>query len=248
MYRFLREGSLSNPNPILMAKGSVAQISHQLTDYVLCNDCEGLFDRNGENWVVSKMARLDRFPLWELMNTSKPVAVDGEGATFDGVSIPGIKMEKLVYFGLSVFWRGSAPPLRDRRGPVLGITLGPYEEEIRKFLLSEAPFPENVAIVISTSPTKHATLGAFAPTRADLPFPAYLFYVPGIQFVLAAGARVSEELRGECAHRYGMIFSSAAVERNVRYSFRSFLTPGNVAGVRKTLQEIASMVARRPKE
>src|SRR5262249_6542332 len=153
VYRVLREGSLENPNPVLNSRSSIVQVSDQLKAHLLCADCEGLFDRNGEKWVLSKMARREGFPLWEILKSKSPVKVEETTSTFAGSSIPELNMDKLVYFGLSVFWRGAAHQWRSRRGAIDRIMLGPYEERLRKFLLGRAAYPDMVSIVISISPT-----------------------------------------------------------------------------------------------
>lgn len=249
MYRLLREKSLSNPNPMLLSKRGVVQASHQVTDYVLCGNCERLFDRNGENWVVARMARLGCFPLWEMVGKTYPVIVEGDTAGYAGIMVPGLDMDRLVYFGMSVFWRGAAHQWHNQRGPLNRIDLGAHEEPIRKYLHGEAPFPDDAVLVISISPTRNAMLGAFPPCPAeDRQYPIFLFFVPGIQFVLATGPDAMKAMGKECAYcsPQRFIFASAAVERNVRRSFRSQLDRDNVAGIRKTLQEIAKKRRRTP--
>jgi hypothetical protein len=60
----------------------------------------------------------------------------------------GIETEKLGYFALSVIWRAAvhqwATPFG---GKTTVLNLGAAEESIRKFLLGEAQFPTNVAIL-----------------------------------------------------------------------------------------------------
>src|SRR5580765_3136635 len=125
MFKFLRGEILKNPNPILTGRGATVQVSDQITGYMLCDGCEDLFDKKGENLIVNKMARVGSFPLWETIRTATPIFDDGNTAIYAGDSIPGLDMDALVYFGMSVFWRGAACEWRGRRGVFEGIKLGP---------------------------------------------------------------------------------------------------------------------------
>lgn len=245
MYKFLREATLKNPNPILAGRGAAVQVSDQITGHMLCDDCEDLFDKNGENLVVNKMARIGSFPLWETIRAATPIFGDGDTAMYASGSIPGLNMAALTYFGMSVFWRGAACQWRDRRGPIGGIKLGPYEERIRQFLLKTGSFPNDVALIISVSPKDDPIVAAFTPSEAERrAYHAFLFYVPGIQFVLAAGKGLNEEMKGECAYSSSQkpIFASHAVERNARRALRGTIEDAFLAkGMSKTLQEVASI-------
>src|SRR5579872_7235432 len=134
----LREPSIPNADPILLTGKVALQTSRQVKEYMLCGDCEDLFSKKGEKWVIAKIARPDSFPLNDALVHAKPLAEDSRVAIYAGPEVTNIKIEKLIYFGLSVFWRSAAHRWNMIGGADPNIVLGPYEEPIRKFLRAEA--------------------------------------------------------------------------------------------------------------
>ncbi len=249
MFKFLRGEILKNPNPILTGRGATVQVSDQITGYMLCDECEDRFDRNGENLVVNKMARAGTFPLWEAIRAAKPIFDDGNTAIYAGGSIPGLNMDALVYFGMSVFWRGAACEWRDRRGIFESIKLGPYEERVRLFLLGKGGFPEDVALTITVSRSEKPIIATFTPSEAERQkYHVFVFYVPGIQFTLGVGKALSEEMKRACAFGAPLQPISASynvdgvVKRALRWTIKDAF---DKKGVDKTLQDVAAFSVKR---
>jgi len=48
VYRVTREEHEANPNPITLNDCGVFQDSKQISDYLLCSECEGRLNQNGE--------------------------------------------------------------------------------------------------------------------------------------------------------------------------------------------------------
>jgi hypothetical protein len=57
MYNYVRTPTQRNPNPVVVGRNITATTSKQVSDYVLCSDCEQLFNRNGENWMLRPALR-----------------------------------------------------------------------------------------------------------------------------------------------------------------------------------------------
>jgi hypothetical protein len=140
VYAQLREGAPQNPNPVLITNKISLTTSKQITDRVLCAECEELFSRNGEAWVLGNMSRPEGFPIQDALAANKPIQSNDNFAYYSSVTMPAINMTALVYFAMSMFWRASAHIWRNVSGFMEGIELGPFEEPIRKFLLG-GPFP-----------------------------------------------------------------------------------------------------------
>jgi hypothetical protein len=164
---------------------------------------------------------------------------------YHGFSIPQLDMDKLTYFGASVFWRGSVHNWKDRKGVAHGIDIGPYEEPLRQFLLKKSAFPANMGLMVSIWRMNQPWICAYSPTSGDTSgYHTYLFYVPGIQFLLSVGRAIPEETMYCCSATTPerVIFADHAVHRNVRYAFRGLLEdPSKTRLIRKTLQDIAEM-------
>ena len=109
-YKKMRASDLKNPNPVLLAGGKAQQSSLQVRDYKFCDACEERFNKGGEAWILSKIPQNYGDPFWlhTLLN-SKPSLMNGNDLLFSQASIPEVDMAKLVYFALSIFWRGTLP-------------------------------------------------------------------------------------------------------------------------------------------
>lgn len=153
MYKALRDTSQKNQNPECMTSTTSKRVSLHIQDYVLCWDCEQLFSRNGENWVVPRSHTGTTFELREILRNATPIenGCDERLVPYAGREIPGIDMEKLIYFGLSLFWRASVHEWKFLDS-VINMPLGDYEEVLRRFLLGGAGLGKDVLLSIFVCP------------------------------------------------------------------------------------------------
>src|SRR5207253_5583838 len=63
LYRKTRSPNQPNPNPMVITDKASIQTSMQIADYLLCADCEQLFSKNGENYVMTQVFDGTNFPL-----------------------------------------------------------------------------------------------------------------------------------------------------------------------------------------
>jgi len=242
--KLCREDSLPNPNPLTLTRKVMVRTSRQITTHLLCSACEDKFSKNGETWVGANVARMESFPIGEALLKTTPLISYKRVTAYAGAAVPEIDMEKLVYFGLSIFWRCSAHDWRDATGGRIQIELGPYEEPIRRFLLGEAPLPKTIALLIAL-PTGSVLIGTYTPRRGhEKDFHNFVFYVPGIEFTLSAGRKIPVEVRALCAHTspQKIILFSGATTSNTAASFdllRDVARPS--LGVKKFINELAEM-------
>ena len=141
-YRYLRMlGERGNPNPLFLSAGKLLQTSKQVSGHLLCSTCEDRFNTRGERWCLKHCDRgRGRFILRDILASNAPRWERNGFQVYDGVKMPGVKLESLVYFGFSVFWRAAVHTWKTPDGNVR-IDLGPYEEPVRGFLLDEMPLP-----------------------------------------------------------------------------------------------------------
>jgi hypothetical protein len=181
--------------------GEVVRVTSELVSYtgrhvkypLLCEKCDGSLSLNGENWTLPLLATKEgAFPLYELLQRVEPDCV-GEGAAAFAVSRnPDIDVRKLTHFALGVFWKAAVHSWRGREVENL-IGLGPYGEQIRKFLRSEGPFPEHVALTVGVLPPPVRHISFCMPYRGSLSqCHHFMFYVPGIAFALTVGGRLRQ--------------------------------------------------------
>ena len=97
------------------------QLSDQLRDYVFCQDCEQRLNKNGERWVLANIPGDydSAFPLRTALQSLTPTFVGKDLDLYDVTGVSAFEMDKLLYFGISVFWRGTATTGR----PLVGLRL-----------------------------------------------------------------------------------------------------------------------------
>lgn len=243
----LRAPLLSNPNPLTLTKKIAVQTSVPISDYVMCQECDGRLGQYGETWTIPNLATMESFPIGEALQKAKPLMTIGRLAVFEGKSIHEIDMESLSFFGLSMFWKCSAHPWRDATNGRIDIELGPYREQLRQFLHGDAPFPRNIALLVAV-PTHEIMIGAYTPRRGhERSFHNFVCYVPGIEFTLCVGKTIPPEVRVCCSYtsQHKFIYLSAAAAENTKDSFnllRQSARPSR--GVKRMLDEIMALKSR----
>ena len=119
---------------------------------LLCDGCERLLNRNGEDevlrWLAPK-AKQGTSPLYTALRSGMPAWTDDGFTCYWGTSV-GLSPERFAYFGLSLVWRAAACewPLPDG-GHTNRLDLGEFAEPIRLYLLGDAPFPPSVYVTLT---------------------------------------------------------------------------------------------------
>ena len=149
LYKKTRPPQATNPNRSLITKRGIVQTSRQMKDYLLCKGCEGLFSRNGEQYVMEQVSHQGRFPLLDTLRAVQPTKTAAGFDWYNNTTVPGVNRDKLGYFALSVFWRAAVHRWERLTEEPISIDLGPYQEELRKYLYGEASFPANVVLLSS---------------------------------------------------------------------------------------------------
>jgi hypothetical protein len=224
-YKSLLNPEETNPSPYLMSETKTVESSRQIKDYVLCGDCERLFNDNGERWVLARMAAEGKFPLREMLRKAIPIRSIPGLTTYAAGTIAEIDVDKLEYFALSVFWRAAVHDWK----PIFGekyerLELGPYRERLREFLFGIAPFPSNVITMVSVYEEEEFVRSMFLPSagtpRREEGRP-YSFLIPGIQFSMVLGNRLRAESRELSSHLKPerRIFMSPLVNLGVKSAY-----------------------------
>ena len=105
---------------------------------------------------------------------------------------------KLTNFAVGVFWKASVHSWRKNKGGPM-IQLGKYGEEFRRFLVGKGRFPKHATLVVGVSPPENAVIGFMMPHfRGVSMCHQFVFYVPGIIFVLQVGKQISDYERQLC--------------------------------------------------
>jgi hypothetical protein len=189
----------ADSEPVLMTAKVVMPTSRQLQHPLLCQACEDLLNRGGEKWLLPLLATIEKkFPLLDIIEQFPPDVLDGEVRAYVASRHPAIKIDKLVHFAMGVYWKASIHSWRgDSKEPA--IELGPYRKSVRLFLRGEAPFPENMHLVVSVQPREEALVSFTVPYRSPVrEYHGFSFHIPGVVFVLSVGKRLGADMGRIC--------------------------------------------------
>jgi hypothetical protein len=198
------------------------QTSRQVKQYLLCADCEGRLNKEGENWVLKNYAKAPNdFPI--LKNLSKVVPIKQSRDDKYYQCSGDVDANRIGYFAVSVFWRAAVSDWQSPLGKIIKLDFGPYLEKFRLYLLGSAGFPKEAAlsalVTPSYSPPDFTLYPSWLP-RSNLPFHRYGFYIPGLLFTLGIGKKIIPEMVEECAIHNGVLHVSPEAIRIARSTFR----------------------------
>jgi hypothetical protein len=196
LYKYCRAKELG---PVKLTAEEISVASEEVSTYLLCEECEGRLNRDGENWLLPKLATIDqKFPFYDILMEIRPDTVEDGVAAFACSRNPKIGFRKLTNFALGVFWKASVHSWRtNKSGPM--IQLGKYREDFRQFLVGKGKFPKQATLVVGVTPPEKAVIGFMMPYfRGVSACHQFLFYVPGVLFVLNVGKQITDYERQLC--------------------------------------------------
>jgi hypothetical protein len=144
IYKKIRRSEGADNSLAMASKESFRFTDKQISDHVLCGGCEQRFGE-AENWVSRQCLQDDgSFPLRDAVVTQPLLRDDPELSVVSGKAA-GINAEPYVYFASSILWRAGAH-IWGKGSDRVTVELGIYEEQLRLYLLSQAPFPTDIVI------------------------------------------------------------------------------------------------------
>jgi hypothetical protein len=190
---------LANSQPLSISPQFALEPDEQPHHHVLCQGCENDLNQSGESWLLPLLAT-DRgsFPFHDLLTKRPPEALNKDGVVYAAADNPEIRSEELIHFSMGVFWKAAVHSWSASRAEPL-IDLGSYTDRVRKFLRHETGFPEHLALMIGVLPPPVQLISFYNPYRGSKKeWHNFLFYLPGIEFCLAAGKAVHADARQMC--------------------------------------------------
>jgi hypothetical protein len=198
IYKRLRGEDPKNPHPVLITKSKTVQTSSQLKSHLLCIGCEDRLNRGGETWVLKHCLQTGgAFPLRDLLSGRPPDYLQASTKGYAASRIPEISIAKTAYFAASIFWRGSICGWNEDGS--VPISLGPFQEKFRRYLLGEEPFPAAVTLWVMVRERDQVEQLTFTPQqeRVDGLYTCR-FPMPGLAFILIVSANTPPNKRSMC--------------------------------------------------
>jgi hypothetical protein len=137
-------------NMIASNLSKASEESKQVKQYLLCQDCEILFQQGGENWVLGRRLMPNgSFELRDLLRQATPVRTQQGASFFTLNTVPTVDNEQLLYFAASIFWRAAVTDWETPVGHYTKLAIEPaVVEELRKYLLGSGRFPADISILV----------------------------------------------------------------------------------------------------
>jgi hypothetical protein len=202
LYRFVRAKTKGNTSPIVVARDAAWNTDKQITKPLLCFDCEQRFSKNGENWTLRQILRGEKsFRLLDMLKASTPIMTKADRALYALDNLAELRAQDLLYFALSVFWRGAATDWSLDGHVIERLQFGSlYMTAISEYLLGRAGFPANVALHVEVcdDPTLAATTLITPAGLNAVGFHRYGFMIPGVAFHMFVGQMIPFEMRYCC--------------------------------------------------
>jgi hypothetical protein len=158
-------------------------------------------NHGGEAWIADKLATWERtFPLYDLLTKQSPEFDEGDMAVYFAAKNLEIKVDKLTHFALGMFWKASVHSWSGARSEPQ-IELGPYSENLRRWLRANSDFPQHMYLVAVISRPLSAQITLINPYEAIRDgWRTFYMHVPGLVFMLAVGKTVDASLKWLCIH------------------------------------------------
>jgi hypothetical protein len=154
-------------------------------------------------------------------------------------------MERLVYFALSIFWRGAVHEWEADQGRTpFKVELCGYEEPIRQYLLGLAPVPSEVALTVMIWPYTKSFIAGLVPRPAhQRDFQRYWFFVCGLGFVLNFGENLPTDVKRTCSYHspQKIITVSKEFANDVIQLLRDELRSSDLSKLDEMLKEISAI-------
>lgn len=196
-----KAGSNGSPSQIkfLDADNNTYNQRHQITKYYLCDDCEAILDKRGENIVIKELYS-DASGVGKFILRDKLDSVRGEFSNdrscewFSQDNIGNIDANAYLHFILGIFWKGSSTDWNNKTFPrKYKNSLGPkYEEQIRQYLITQDPcylHKIQITVFVDTSdcPISWVEMPVFHKKNG---FNVHELVLPGIRVDTTVGGKI----------------------------------------------------------
>lgn len=207
-----KKGMHDSPIHLDVKNGDAFYSDMQITGKLLCSTCEQRFSKFGESIVSKVWATSKGFPLREQLVNASVMYSDADFKIFENESFSKELVDGLFYFAVSLIWRAHVWDRSDAR--VADVSLGPYKEKFRRFLLEGCKL-ESVHLLANINVYRSINGMITMPVPQSLMGrKAFVFELLGITFCLCVGGARKSELADDI-NRLGekvLILNSRGIE------------------------------------
>lgn len=218
--------------PVLVSRETAVATSRQVRAHLLCTTCEQRFSQRGEDWVVRNCWRSpEEFRLRDGLVATEPTAEDDHNLVYLAQNVPDLRIERFVYFGLSVFWRAAVHKWSETPGDQ--VDLAGHENSVRTFLTGEQRLPHDIVLLISLGASSDQTINRTMTLpwlAGERPFRQFRFDIPGVTFSLLVGPNIPLQCVRTCAAHRGLITICDDADASRLETARDMVTKAEVKG------------------
>jgi hypothetical protein len=197
LYKIVRDERFKVAHPVHISTDVTVPSPRQVSDYLLCADCERRFEQGGETWVIRRCwQNTTTFPLRASLVNAQPIPTMEAGvAIYQGARVLDVDVDRLTYFAASVFWRAAAHQWSIHKQTLPQLKLGPYEEQLRQYLLGGS-FPAAAVLAVfigyGMEEMRNAVVTFPYLSGRDKGWRRYTFTIPGNDVLAFRRPRHSE--------------------------------------------------------
>ncbi len=178
---------------------NIGPSNREIKAWLLCCDCEQLFNENGESEVLRYTnPKGPRFPLHEMLKVGLPREYHPDLSRFSGADF-GVDMDKFAYFAISVAWRGAVHDWIMPDGTVDDrYELGEFVEPMRVYLLGKAPSAGYCRDVVVSTDDEARRVWITPATHVEMNCLNVRFLTFGVFFRVMMGYGMPQFFRNHC--------------------------------------------------
>ncbi len=188
LYQELNDPHGEIQHMIVVKPDVTRQDPSQISQPLLCQQCEIRFQQHGENWVLSRRYRSDgSFPLQKSLEAATPESTNADTRIYDVSKVEDVEVDQLIYFAASIYWRAAAANWATRAVSLPRIDFSPQlMTSLNDYLMGRSGFPSQLFLWVSVAEEKIPLRLMTFPQR-DSAFQdhgRYEFHIPGMMFQL----------------------------------------------------------------
>lgn len=243
IYKTLNEMSYSINQPILLNQKKAISISEQISSYFLCNACEQRLSKLGEDHVIRYIYKgKNKFKIHDILKENKPTEKVEKTFWYRSNQISTINFDHFLHFASGVFWKASAGSWNFLGNSLLNNKIGKkYQEQFRKYLLGDCPFPDKAALTMTVSNEIEPPNCIIFPQRCKCEgIFQHRFYIPGVEFVLWIGNLISNDIKNiSLSHSSGGCILSNSLSKSTLINTAKSMVP-----MTKSLGKLNNIVSK----